>query len=109
MIKEKYSKRLGYKVDSNIEPLVHYLNKRGAKTLQSCGHGTPNRIILKNKKSLDKARIVFKELKLPKSAELQYTHKPKFTNRKYPMWNIVEFKRGNAHIIAKKLKMMGES
>jgi hypothetical protein len=101
MIKDKYSHRLGFNVDSNLEPIIYYLNKHGVKTFMSCGHGDPNRIILQDKASLDKAAVIFKKINLPKSAGLQFFHESKFTNRKYPMWNIILFRRGYAHVIAK--------
>lgn len=60
-IKEVYSPRLGFKVDENIEPVVHYLNKKGAKTMHSCGH--QGIIRFKSKKSAQKANKLLNELK----------------------------------------------
>jgi hypothetical protein len=103
MIRDKRSKRLGFDVDSNIEPIIYYLNKNKAKTFMSCGHDDPNRVILKDKKSLDNAKVALNKLKLPKSASLRFIHRPKRIDRKYPMWNMVQFKRGYAHVIVKKI------
>jgi hypothetical protein len=113
MIKNKFSKRVGAQVDSNIEPLVYFLNKNKVKTSYSCGHTERNYIILNNRTRIKKARKVINKLDIPKSADLKIYEKPKLyciqgknkgkPKKNSPTWRIIDFKRGYAHIIKNKL------
>jgi hypothetical protein len=65
------SKRLGFKIEKNIEPLVYFLNSNGVRTSQSCGHEGFVNIV--SRKYLSKARNAMRKLSLPVRAKVSVT------------------------------------
>lgn len=63
------SKRLGFKIEKNIEPLVYFLNSNGVRTSQSCGHEGFVNIV--SRKYLSKARNAMRKLSLPGMAKVR--------------------------------------